>query len=182
MAKSVLKGSARVQAQLNGIGRELQGGWMKRLLSRVLRRAQALPHLNAGFLEGASPEKDGTPVAMAAYYNEFGTENIPARPFMRRTIAKNQDQWPKLLAASLKAAKGDLEKALDMTAERIVTQIQAEIESLQDPPLAKSTIDNRLRVSRRNGSIRRVNMQTAVKPLIDTGHMLNSVAHEVVSD
>lgn len=165
MAKSVLKGSARVQAQLNGIGRELQGSWMKRLLSRVLRRAQALPHLNAGFLEGAT-YPDGTPVAAVAYFNEFGTDHVPARPFMRQAIAKNQDQWPKLLAASLKAAKGDLEKALDMTAERIVAQIQQEIRTLQSPPLKPSTIA----------------AKGFDKPLIDTGHMLNSVASEVVSD
>ncbi|UMM08426.1 hypothetical protein MKW11_14755 [Gluconobacter frateurii] len=166
MAKSVLKGSARVQAQLNGIGRELQGNWMKRLLSRVLRRTQALPHANIGFLEGASPEKNGTPVAMVAYYNEFGTEHTPARPFMRQAIAKNQDQWPKLLAASLKASGGDIEKALDMTAERIATQIQQEIRTLQSPPLRPLT----------------VKAKGFDKPLIDTKNMLDSVAHEVVSD
>lgn len=164
MAKTAIKGMARLQTRLNGSVQEAQKGWMARLLERVFRRGTQM-HLNAGFLEGAT-YPDGTPVAAVAYWNEFGTDRMPPRPFMRQTIAKNQDQWPKLLAACLKQSGGDLEKALDMTAERIVAQIQEEIRTLQSPPLAPST----------------VKAKGFDKPLIDTGHMLNSVGYEVVSD
>ncbi|GFE96572.1 hypothetical protein [Gluconobacter sp. Gdi] len=194
MAKSVLKGSARVQAQLNRIGRELQGGWMKRLLSRVLRRTQALPHANIGFLEGAV-YPDGTPLATVAYYNEFGTDRIPARPFMRQAIAKNQDQWPKLLAASLKATRGDLEKALDMTAERIVGQIQASIEKGTYEPDSPVTNLLKDRFPKREQSgmtpadvwqamrdVRNGATAPAAKPLDWTGDLYQNVNKEVVSD
>ncbi|GBQ90909.1 hypothetical protein [Gluconobacter albidus] len=164
MAKTAIKGMARLQATLNGKVQGMQKNWMARLLERVLRRGAQM-HLNAGFLEGAT-YPDGTPVAAVAYWNEFGTSRSPSRPFMRQTIAKNQDQWPKLLAACLKQSGGDLEKALDMASERIVAQIQEEIRTLQSPPLAASTIK----------------AKGFDKPLIDTGHMLNSVGYEVVSD
>ncbi|GBR70996.1 hypothetical protein [Gluconobacter kanchanaburiensis] len=157
-------------------------------------------------LAPGSAYADGMPVAAVAYQNEFGGEidipehetkvyrsvkadgsfrkngkfvkakssnfetthtvTIPARPFMRNAIANNRDQWPALLAAALKQAKGDLDKALDLAAEAIVGQVQEEIRSLGDPPNAPSTI-------RAKGFD---------KPLIDTGHMLNSVGYEVVSD
>jgi len=164
MAKTAIKGMARLQATLNGKVQGVQKNWMARLLDRVLRRGAQM-HLNAGFLEGAS-YPDGTPVAAVAYWNEFGTSRMPSRPFMRETIAKNQDQWPRLLAACLKQSGGDLEKALDMAAERIVAQIQEEIRTFQSPPLAPSTIK----------------AKGFDKPLIDTGHMLNSVGYEVVND
>ncbi|GBR56495.1 hypothetical protein [Gluconobacter sphaericus] len=180
MPKTVIKGMARLQATLNGKVQGAQKNWMARLLERVLRRGAQM-HLNAGFLEGATTT-DGKPMAEIAAYNEFGTEHIPARPFMRNTVAKNQAEWPRLLAASLKVCGGDMEKAIDMTANRIVAQIQHEIETLQDPPLSQSTIDARLRNDKRRGTLKTVNMATAAKPLIDTGHMLNSVGYEVVSD
>ena len=77
---------------------------MEQLLNRVLAKTKDLPHLNVGFFEGATyphsngssagnPYPDGTPVAAVAAFNEFGTDRIPPRPFMRQTIAKNQAAW-----------------------------------------------------------------------------------------
>ncbi|MCP1236510.1 hypothetical protein NKW55_07795 [Gluconobacter kondonii] len=225
MAKTAIKGMARLQATLNGKVQGAQKNWMARLLDRVLRRSAQM-QMNIGFLEGATYPKssgdksglapgaayaDGLPVVAIAYQNEFGgeieipeheqkiyrsvaadgsfrkngkfvkakssnfetthtvpahTATIPARPFMRNAIANNQDQWPALLAAALKQAKGDLDKALDIAAEAIVGQVQEEIRNLGDPPNAPSTIRSK----------------GFDKPLIDTGHMLNSVGYEVVSD
>lgn len=209
MTKTAIKGMARLQATLNGKVQGVQKNWMARLLERVLKKSSQM-QMNIGFLEGAT-YPDGTPVAAVAYWNEFGAEidvpehetkiyrsigkngalrrngrfvkakasnyetthvvpahtvTIPARPFMRNAIANNQDQWPALLAAALKQAKGDLDKALDIAAEAIVGQVQEEIRNLGDPPNAPSTIRSK----------------GFDKPLIDTGHMLNSVGYEVVSD
>ncbi|MBF0858167.1 hypothetical protein HKD24_02935 [Gluconobacter sp. LMG 31484] len=228
MAKTAIKGMARLQATLNGKVQGVQKNWMARLLERVLRRSAQM-QMNIGFLEGATyPKKksgdrdksglapgaayaDGLPVAAIAYQNEFGGEieipeheqniyrsvaadgsfrkngrfvkakssnfetthtvpahtvTIPARPFMRNAIANNRDQWPALLAAALKQAKGDIDKALDIAAEAIVGQVQEEIRNLGDPANAPSTVRSK----------------GFDKPLIDTGHMLNSVGYEVVSD
>lgn len=181
MAMRVLRGGDKLQAELSGIGRSLQGGLMRRLLNRVLGRAKALPALRVGFLEGAT-YPDGTPVAAVAQYNEFGTSRIPPRPFMRNAISEHSHEWGKLLGAALKMTDGDVDKALDVTAEKIVLQIQDSIREGAFAPLVQSTIDARLRPEKRAGRLKTVNMETAVKPLIDTGHMLDSVGYEVSDD
>ena len=43
------------------------------------------PILTAGFYEGSLYD-DGKHIAQVAFWNEFGTENIPPRPFLRMTI------------------------------------------------------------------------------------------------
>ncbi|MCP1274801.1 hypothetical protein NKW43_14105 [Gluconobacter albidus] len=170
MAKTAIKGMARLQATLNGKILGVQKNWMARLLERVLRRGAQM-HLNAGFLEGAT-YPDGTPVAAVAYWNEMGGvdrhgKKRDARPFMRNTIAKNQDQWSALLAKNLENAKGDLDKAIELTAIKIAAQMQGEIRSFAEKGGNKpSTVEKKGFDS----------------PLIDTGHMLNSVGYEVVSD
>lgn len=192
MAKSSIRGLGRLQKKLDGAAKAASAGLMEELLHRVLAKTKELPHLNVGFFEGATyptesggtagdPYPDGTPVAAVAYWNEFGTDRIPARPFMRQTIAKNQDQWGKLLAGCLRQTRGDLDKAMAMAGEQIVSQLQEQIRTLQDPPLAASTMENRLRSTKKNGKLSTVNMATASKPLIDTGHMLNSVGYEVTT-
>lgn len=163
MAKSVIRGLKQLQAKLSGRAADIQNNMLSRLLKLVQRKT--LPHANIGFLETAR-YPDGTPVAAVAYYNEFGTATIPARPFMRQAIARNQDRWPELLGACLKQTGGNIEMALDMASERIVSQIQQEIRSVEAPALAPSTIA----------------AKGFEKPLIDTAHMLNSVAHEVRDD
>lgn len=91
------------------------------------------------------------------------TVTIPSRPFMRNAIEKNRDRWGALLSTNLKKTGGDLDKALNLTAEKISSQIQDEIRDMMTPPNAQSTV-------RKKGRD---------KPLIDTGHMLNSVGYEV---
>lgn len=192
MAKSFIRGLDRLQKKLEGAAKAASAGLMEQLLNRVLAKTKELPHLNVGFFEGATyphsngssagkPYPDGTPVAAVAAFNEFGTDRIPPRPFMRQTIAKNQAAWGALVAACLKRTRGDPEKALEMAAEKIVAQLQEQIRTLQSPPLAESTVENRLRSTKKSGKLSTVNMTTASKPLIDTGHLLNSVGYEVTT-
>lgn len=157
---TAIKGLDRLMKRLSGVSSGSKS-LFDALVSRVMARTQDI-HIAAGFLEGAT-YPDGTPVAAVAAYNEFGGASHPARPFMRATIEKNRDRWGALLSASLRATGGDLEKALSMTAEKIVSQIQDEIRGWQDPPNAPVTIAQK----------------GFDKPLIDTGHMLNSVGYEV---
>jgi hypothetical protein len=128
-----------------------------------------------GFLEGAT-YPDGKPVAAVAAFNEYGRMvrtkgadgmeesyfQLP-RPFFRRMIADKKAEWPAGVALQLKKNKGDVAKTLEVTGVAIGGQLQQSIRDLVSPPLAPSTVE-------RKGFD---------KPLIDTGHMLDSVGHEV---
>lgn len=123
--------------------------------------------VRVGFLESATYQ-DGTSVPMVAAINEFGapSRGQPPRPFFRRMIAAKEHEWGPALALQLKATNYDTTRALDRLGEGIAGQLRESITTLIDPPLAPSTIA-------RKGF---------VKPLVDTGLLLGSVSHEVVSE
>lgn len=128
--------------------------------------------LQVGFLEGAT-YPDGTNVAFVAAMNEFGHRVgaapaagerdertvVPPRPFFRNMIADKSGEWPEAIGGLLTATDYDVEKTLELTGEAIQGQLQQSIIDTNSPPLAPSTIA-------RKGS---------EKPLVESGHMLNSV-------
>lgn len=120
--------------------------------------------LRVGFIEGAS-YPDGTPVALVAAANEFGRpdHNQPPRPFFRGMIAEKSKSWSKALGALARNNDYDIDRTLGQMGDGIKGQLQASIQKLDSPPLAPSTV-------KRKGF---------AKPLVDTGHMLNSVDYEV---
>lgn len=115
-----------------------------------------------GFLEGAK-YPDGTPVAAVAFWNEFGQERVPPRPFFRRMIAKESPGWPQKMADATKKTNFDGPRVLAVMGKDIEGALKESIVTLTDPPLAPSTI-------KRKGF---------AKPLINSAHMVNSVASEV---
>lgn len=135
----------KVAAHLAGIAKQMSGS------------------VEVGFLEGAT-YPDGTPVAAVAAWNEFGTENSPARPFFRNMIAKESPSWPAKMAGAYKATGGNGQKTLALMGDDIEGALKQSINDLTAPPLAPSTI-------KRKGFS---------KPLIDTAHMVNSTGNRVV--
>ncbi|CUJ80786.1 hypothetical protein [Achromobacter sp. 2789STDY5608628] len=144
---------------------ELKGG--QALVKRLEELAQKLGDggtLRVGFLEGAT-YPDGTPVALVAAINEFGRpdRNQPPRPFFRGMIAEKQKDWPRALGAVAKNNDYDIDKTLGQMGEGIKGQLQESIRQLEAPGLSPVTVA-------RKGF---------AKPLVDTGHMMNSVDYEV---
>jgi hypothetical protein len=139
----------------------VQGG-VEGYLRELARKFTGRPILKVGFLEGAT-YPDGKSVAMVASFNEFGTRNMPPRPFFRRMIADKSHEWGPAAANLLKSTNYDVDKTLMLVGEGIKGQLQQSINDLVSPPLAQSTID-------RKGFS---------KPLIDTSVMINSVDYEV---
>lgn len=133
---------------------------LRELAKNVSKKAT----LRVGFLEKAK-YPDGKPVAMIAVIQDFGapSRGIPPRPFFRNMIAKYSKEWPWAIAQLLKDNDLDAEKALDLAGFAIAGQLRQSIQDTNSPPLAQSTIQ-------RKGFS---------KPLIDTGHMYNSVDHDV---
>lgn len=127
---------------------------------------------------------DGTPVAYIATIHEFGAVVlnpdavagayqggtggaapvvIPARPFMRPTVAEKGNEWVKLLergAAQVLLGKATAKEIMEMVALRAAGDVGKTIARITTPPLAPSTIANK---------------KGATKPLVDTGQMIQSV-------
>jgi hypothetical protein len=140
------------------------GDKLRRHLMELAVKLQKPATLNVGFLEGAT-YPDGTPVAEVAAHDEYGVpaHNQPPRPYFRGMISRKSGNWGKGVGDLLKANHYDAEKALGMMGEGIKGQLQESITELSDPANAPSTIAKK----------------GFDDPLVDTGHMLNSVDYEV---
>lgn len=109
-------------------------------------------------------EEDGQSIAAIAAYNEYGTDNIPSRSFMRSTF---DEQQVKLKAVIKKQhsliLKGErtVKRSLGLIGEYMEGAIKKKITDLKTPPNKPATI-------RAKGSS---------NPLIDTGRMRASIRH-----
>lgn len=117
--------------------------------------------VSIGFTEGAT-YPDGTPVAAVAFWNEFGASG-PPRPFFRQMIAKESPSWGYKMAKLAKATDYEGPRVLGLMGEDIKGALQQSINEFATPALSPQTVE-------RKGF---------AKPLIDSGHMLNSVTYEV---
>ena len=123
--------------------------------------------VKVGILENATNVHTGAGIAEYAYWNEFGTKNIPARPFFRNAISDNSDTWAKSIKNQLKSMgitdKNVVEKALKRTGQLMRSDIQQSISKGGFKPLKQATI-------KRKGK---------ATPLVDTGDMRNAISYEV---
>ena len=119
---------------------------------------------------------NGTPVAYVATIQEFGYPEggIPARPFMRPTVANKTNEWKKTLAKGAKmVANGKLTytQMLSGFGQSVAGQIAETISQITTPKLADATIAARARKRKSPG--------VSTKPLVDSGLMIQSVSHKV---
>lgn len=106
-------------------------------------------------------------VIMYAAAQELGTDTIPARPFLRRTVDTSEREvgaFARSLAAGIVAGRLGAEQALDRLGLWFQSRIQQSITSARSwaTPLAPPT------VARKGSSA----------PLIDTGTMRASISYE----
>lgn len=139
-------------------------GWkaIKREVERAQRREVAV-----GILQGSN-DSEGTSIAEYATYNEFGTGDVPSRPFMAMSFDENvaainsdfQRQSKRLVAGEVTA-----EQALTIIGQKHAGRVQNVITGRDiAPALALST------VAAKKGS---------TKTLVDTGAMVNAVQIEI---
>ena len=146
---------------------EIRGGdALRDKLAELAAQVGKPARLRVGFLENAT-YPDGKPVAMIAAIQEFGapSRGIPPRPFFRNMVAAKQKEWPVAIEGLLKANGYDAARTMELAGQAIAGQLRQSIHDTNAPALAPSTVE-------RKGFD---------KPLIDTGHMFNSVSHEVTS-
>ena len=137
----------------------------RRLLDAFRKQlSQADKEVVAGIQAG--PVNDGLQVAEYAAWNEFGTRNIPARPFMRNYVDNNTDRLIRFMANGVtQVALGNATTSGLLNALGLEMQngIKKSINGGDFAPNAPYTVQKK-------GSN---------KPLIDTGVMLNSVTYAI---
>lgn len=158
----MLKSQAKIKHTENKI--------LKKRIESIGRVASGSPIVKVGYplTEGGGimyPARN-VPVASVAFWHEFGTRFMPARPFFRPTMTKNAKAYRKLLARNIKQAFGGKGKILDGMKKigmKAVADIQRAITDLKNPPLKPYTIKRK-----KSGN-----------PLIDTGLMRSSTTYIV---
>jgi hypothetical protein len=136
-------------------------------LKRFMQEMQTAKtaYVTVGVHEGER-SLEGTNIAEYATANEYGTENIPSRPFMRAAFDENVDAIQKDMANVTNMAKrgGSVVQGLKMVGEKHQQRIQRTIKGRDFlPRLADST----------------VKAKGSTKTLIDSGAMVNSIRYVV---
>lgn len=175
---------------------QLSGGQrLESALAEMSAKVSTATSVDVGFLQGAT-YPDGTPVPMVAAIQEFGAPRagIPPRPFFRTMIAEKSGEWPEAIAGLLKANDYDAARTLAQTGAAIKGQLQQSIVDLLEPPLSPVTLMLRKMKAEDPDLIvtgatvgeaaRRVAAGesadgVSTKPLIESGHMLNSAEYRV---
>lgn len=139
----------------------------KGLLNRVYGTATP-PVIKVGILarDGDAAYDDGVTVLEVAMWNEFGTDKIPERSFLRAWFDDNRDRCRIAVRKMLEqvvTGKYTREQAMQLVAQRFVGEIQKRIAQGIPPANAPSTIA-------RKGS---------ATPLIDTGQLRSSISYEI---
>jgi hypothetical protein len=182
---------------------QLQGGEkMKTYLAKLGERLTKKGSLSVGFLGGddraGSYPQGGIGVAAVAAIQEFGAPRapggpIPPRPYFRTMIMKESPHWGPDLGTLLKAHNYDSEIALSLMGEQIRGELQQSIIDTMTPPLSPVTLMLRKMKRQTNfvGGLRKVweararvaagesTAGVSTKPLVESGHMLNSVDFRV---
>lgn len=181
MAVKAFSGGEKLQAHLEALAKKVHNGG----------------ELQVGFIGDAGGYDNGASVPMVAAIQEFGapSKGIPPRPFFRNMIAKNKGSWGKMLDGALKRTNLDASAALDIMGHVMVGQLQASIIDTTSPPLSKVTLLLRARFGNNPQEITFADVmqarrdvasgkapdvtETQSKPLVWTGHLLDSVDFEV---
>ena len=123
-----------------------------------------------GFVGSEAEKKvNGVVIYMYANFNEYGTNNIPSRPFFRTALNNNR----KYIKEQLKELLGKVATG-KMTGEKALKSIGLEVQGL-----IQDSIKNGNWESNAPGTIRAKNGMG--QPLIDTGSMLRAVSFEIRS-
>lgn len=146
--------------------RVIDRGW-----NRIRRQMKLLDNsfTKVGVQEGELRADDLSEMVIVAAANEFGTERIPERSFLRSTVDKKRRQifaLKKTMYNQILDGRKSTRRGLQIIGEDVQFKIQSTIRKLKTPPNAPSTI------KRKHGK---------ANPLVDTGNLVQSIRHvEVV--
>ena len=142
-----------------GRTKDIDRGWSR--IKRELKRMGGIS-VEVGVHADAGTSDDGTPIALYAAANEYGTERIPERSFMRSTFDESRAEVKSLgvrLVRGVEDGKLSPERAAGFLGEHYVGLVKDKILSNIPPPNKPATVQ-------RKGSSR---------TLVDNGFLLNSI-------
>lgn len=149
---------------------KISGGdkWKKHL-----EKYRKEPELHVGILSGATYQgeygtKSGQSVAEAAYWQEYGTDKIPPRPFFRNTIEDKKNDWVNLVSHELKRGQ-NFEQAFIAAGDNISADITDTIKKGVNPPLSEETLERRKKLG-----------LTGTTPLMATMTLIKTIDFEVI--
>lgn len=121
--------------------------------------------VRVGLPKNSNAYPDGTSVVMVGAINEFGSpaQNIPQRSFLRSTLHADKSKYNamfKKLAKRIVDGKIDKRTALQTLGLQLQTDVRQKITDIKTPPL-----------KRRKGN-----------PLVDTGHLRQSINFQIGDD
>ena len=93
--------------------------------------------VRVGVLENAT-YPDGTPVAMVAFWNEYGTKTSPVRAFFRTTVSEQKKNWV-LSVQNLMKMHNNPQQVMGLIGEHMKGNIVQGLVSFSDPKNADST-------------------------------------------
>ena len=136
------------------------------LLARFREAATRDPHVTVG-IHAADAER-GKEVSNAeiAVFHEFGTKNMPARPFLAPTMDMNKDKYAKMIELGMGRwidGTSTMKREFGIIGTIAKGDVQRFITKLKEPRLADSTIA----------------AKGSTNPLIDTGQLRASIDYEV---
>lgn len=131
------------------------------LASALKKYSEMNASVRVGVLENAT-YPNGTPVAMVAFWNEYGTKTSPVRAFFRTTVSDQKKNWV-LSVQNLMKMHDDPKKVMGLIGEHMRGQIVQSINTRTDPPNAPYT----------------ARMKGFQKPLVWSGQMMRSISYEV---
>lgn len=142
----------------------------KREFTQLLKQMEQLrgdPHVKCGLFQDSGTYPNGMSVVDVAIANEFGTDKIPERPFMRNSARDMRPRLEKLAQRTFQgvlAGAVSVDTAMDVIGQFGVKEIRATITKGVPPPNSPITII-------RKGSS---------TPLVDTGQLRQSITYKKV--
>ena len=112
-----------------------------------------------------------------AIWNEFGTPDIPARPFMRNALDSNKSSISRLIKEiPNKVIKGELhgKEALMIIGETIRGMIILSIRDAKNWAIPNSTKTLKIKTSKEK--------KENTKPLIDAGYLITAIRYQIVNE
>ncbi|MCK3654224.1 hypothetical protein A4G19_12455 [Pasteurellaceae bacterium Macca] len=137
---------------------EQRGNGLEALLQQLQQlKAQAV---YVGVPDSANPTVEGTSLNLAtlAAILELGNERIPSRPFLRQTLADNQQKYVEFFAEQYQSGV-----EIPLIYQRLALMVQGDVQE---------NIANGDWTANAPSTIKR---KKSSRPLIDTGHLRQSI-------
>lgn len=152
-------------------GVTIKGGYLwKDALKKIAdQKATLKVGVLSGKYSGESGTNTGLSVAQVAFWNEYGTSRIPARPAFRMTLKEKRNAWINTFTHKLQGHPLGVEAALWLLGDVMAKDIQLTVKQSVPPPSAESTIAQK----------QREHFSEPTATLIRTGAYIKSISSQV---